>query len=92
MNAYRKLVTVISVLFIVFTLQAAAHSSAHASRCRILADWNERIEFYGAIFAGEVTRSHLINTNRAVVAPASGWHVSVKSGAGEDASGTLTHL
>jgi hypothetical protein len=38
------------------------------------------------------TRSHLINTNRAVVAPASGWHVSVKSGAGEDASGTLTHL
>jgi hypothetical protein len=39
-----------------------------------------------------LTRSHLINTNRAVVAPASGWHVSVKSGAGEDASGTLTHL
>jgi hypothetical protein len=55
MNAQRKLATVISALFIVFTLQAAAPNSAHACDCGYTTDWNERLKQYGVIFAGEVT-------------------------------------
>jgi hypothetical protein len=55
MNANRKLAAVLSALFVVFTLQAAAPNSAHACRCSILTDWNRRVEFYEVIFTGEVT-------------------------------------